>query len=235
MATLESANLRLYRFSTRQRICDLAHEGLLYLNPATQFGEKGLSKGAFDPEELSLSQTIPPGTTLEVLSRKTGEWKELEEPINFGQLTAESDTNYYVFCMTYQYTHRFYTEFNADTCLVITNPDRFINQAGKCLRKELPGWLVNAGTVRYRSKKAFYSLYPSYRDIFYNKDAEEFMHQYEVRIVCAPPKRILDLEAKVIRIGNLYGYTFITGIEDPKRMIESEYSNALGSPFKCGK
>lgn len=34
-------------------------------------------------------------------------------------------------------------------------------------------------------------------------------------------------------IGDLYGYTFITGIESPDNMIESEYSNALGSLFRC--
>ncbi len=230
-----SADLRLYRFSTRQHICDLAHEGLLYLNPATKFGEDGLSKGAFDPEELRFSQTIPPGTTLEVFCGKTGNSKGVIEPISFGPLTAESDTNYYVFCMAYQYMFEFYAEFNADTCLVIADPDRFMNQACQCIMKELPGWLVNAGTVRYRSKKAFYSMYPSYHDISYNKEAEEFKHQYEVRIVCVPPKPMLNLKPIVVQIGNLYGYTFITGLEDPERMIESEHSNALGSLYKCRK
>ena len=42
----------------------------------------------------------------------------------------------------------------------------------------------------------------------------------------------MKLERKIINIGNLYGYTFISGIENPDQMIESEYTNAMGSPFK---
>lgn len=229
------ADLQLYRFSTRQRICNLMHEGLLYLNPATKFGEVGLSKGAFDPEELRFSQSIPPGTTLEVFCGKTGKPKGGIESINFGSLTAKSETNYYIFCMTYQYVFEYYAEFNADTCLVITDPDRFINQSCLSIREKLPGWLISAGTVRYRAKKAFYSMYPTYHDIFYNKDADEFKHQHEIRVVCVPPEPMLNLEPIVVHIGNLYGYTFITGLENPNHMIESEHSDALGSPFKCIK
>lgn len=142
---------------------------------------------------------------------------------------AESDTNYYVFCMTYQYMFEFYSEFNADTCLVIVDPDRFMSQACLAIRKVLPGWLINAGTVRYRSKQEFYSMNPSYHDIFYHKDADKFGHQYEIRIVCAPPVRTLNLEPLIVTIGNLYGYTLIAGLENPELMIESEHSNSLGS------
>lgn len=227
-----SINLRLYRFSTRQRVCDLAHKGTLYLSPATKFGENGLSKGAFDPEELRLSQSVPAGTTLEVFSGKTGKPKGVIEPLSF---TAISDTDYYVFCMTHQYLFAYYAEFKADTCLVIANPDRFIDQAFQSISKKLPGWSLSAGTVRYRSSKAFNSMYPTGYDIFYNKDAEKFSHQNEIRIVCAPPEPILRLDPMVVHIGHLHGYTFITGVEDSDRMIESEYSNALGSPFKCGE
>lgn len=228
------ADLRLYRFSTRQRILDLAHKGLLYLNPATKFNRDGLSKGALDPNELRFSQTIPTEAraTLEAFCGTSGKSKGTLKPTSFGPLMTESDTNYYVFCMTYRYMFEYYAEFNADTCLIIVDPDRFINQACLAIRKILPGWLINAGTVQYRSKQAFHSLYPSYRDIFYHKDADKFGHQYEIRIVCAPPERTLNLEPLVIPISNLYGYTFITGLENPERMIESERSNSLGSPYK---
>ncbi len=46
-------DLRLYKFSKRKHICSLIHEGKLCLTPISKYGEKGLSKGAFDSEELS--------------------------------------------------------------------------------------------------------------------------------------------------------------------------------------
>ena len=228
-------DLRLYRFGKREHLCGLIHKGELCLNPATSYGEKGLSKGAFDPGELRFEQTLPEGVEFEAFSGKTGKSKGKLEVIGIGPAIAESETNYYVFCMSYRYLHEFYKEFKADTCLVITDPDRFINQACKSIMKEFPDWIVNAGTVQYRSKKCFYTMWPSYNDIFYGKDSDEFGHQYEIRIVCVPPTPIMNLEAKIIDIGNLYGYTLITGIESPDHMIESEYTNALGSPFKCAQ
>jgi hypothetical protein len=147
--------LRLYRFGKRNHICDLIHKGELCLNHATTYGEEGLSKGAYDPSELEYEQTLPEGVEFEAFSRKTGKSKGKLEVVNVSPLKAYSETNYYVFCMSYRYIHEFYKEFQADTCLVITDPDRFINQACKSIMKELPGWFVNAGTVSYRSRKSF--------------------------------------------------------------------------------
>jgi hypothetical protein len=192
-----------------------------------------LPKGVFDPGELRFEQSLPEDVELEAFSGKTGQSKGKLEIVSSGPLIAESETNYYVFCMCHRYLHGFYKEFKADTCLVITDPDRFINQACKSIMKELPDWFVNAGTVRYRSKKCFYTMWPSYDDILYGKDGEEFGHQFEIRIVCVPPEPIMNLKTRIVNIENLHGYTFITGIESPNHMIESEYTNALGSPFKC--
>jgi hypothetical protein len=226
-------DLRLYKFGERKHLCDLIHEGVLCLTPATKYGEKGLSKGAFDPEELISAQTLPDGVSFDAYCGKTGKSKGKVEFESVGLYEAQSETNYYVFCMTYDYSIDLYKEFKADTCVVITDPDRFINQACKSIMQALPGWFVNAGTVKYRSKKAFYSLYPSYHDIFYGKGQEDYIHQHEIRIVCAPPTPRMNLEKIFVEIGNLHGYTFITGVEAPNSMVESEYSNALGSPFKC--
>jgi len=226
-------DLRLYKFGKRNRICNLIHKGQLCLTPASQYGEDGLSKGAFDPEELSFKQTLPEGAKFEAFCGKTGRSKGNFDVVGESLCEAYSETNYYVFCMAYQYLHEFYKEFDADSCLVIVDPDRFINQACKSIMKSLPGWFINAGTVRYKSKKVFYSLWPSYDDIFYGKDSDSYGHQYEIRIVCVPPEPIKKLSRKIVSIGNLYGYTFITGVERPNSMIESEHSNALGSPFKC--
>lgn len=98
---------------------------------------------------------------------------------------------------------------------------------------ELPGWFVNVGTVSYRSKKSFYTMWPNYNDVFYGKDSDEFGDQYEIRIICVPPDPVMEIERKIVNIGNLQGHTFITGIENPDHMIESGYTNALESSFKC--
>lgn len=52
-------DLRLYKFGKRAYMCKLIHDGQLYLSPASKFGESGLSKGAHDPCELILEQTLP--------------------------------------------------------------------------------------------------------------------------------------------------------------------------------
>lgn len=148
-------DLRLYRFGERTHICNSIHRGELCLNPATIYGEKELSKGALDHDELQFVQTLPVGVEFEAFCGNTGKSKGKYDIVNVGPLTAFSETNYYVFCMSYRYHQEFYKEFKADTCLVTTDPDRFINQACKSIMKVLPSWFVNAGTVSYKSKKHF--------------------------------------------------------------------------------
>lgn len=223
-------NFRLYKFGKRRNIYNLAHHGKLYLTPASAYSDKSLSKGAFDDEELQLIQSLPEDVKFELLCPDTGRVIEELEVDGAGEMSFLSGTNYYVFCMTYIYHPDFYDEFDADTCLVITDPDRYINQACKSIMNELPDWTINAGSVRYKSKNDVFNMDNGYRDIFYGK-SDEYRHQREIRIVCAPPKSILNLLPITVDIGNLYGYSFITGIEDSNKMVESEYSNALGSPF----
>jgi hypothetical protein len=76
-------------------------------------------------------------------------------------------------------------------------------------------------------------MWPSNDDIYYGKNASKFKHQYEIRIVCVPPNPKKELDRIIVNIGDLHGYTHITGIESPNQTIPSEYSDALGSPFKC--
>ncbi len=228
-------NIRLYRFGKRKHICDLVHNGKLCLNTATTYGEEGHSKGAFDPEELIFEQKLPEAATFEAFSKVSGKSKGVIDVVNTSPLISISDYNYYVFCMTYKYMFEFYDEFDADTCLVISDPDRFINQACRSIMKEMPGWLINAGTVRYKSKNTFYTLNPSYHDINYSKDSDDFSHQCEIRIVCFPPEPIMNLERRIIEIDHLCEYTYITGIENPKHIIKSKHSKSVYSPFKCGE
>ena len=227
-------NLRLYKFGKRRHIWELAHLGRLYLTPAAKYGDPNLAPGAYDPKELVLEQRLPAGVVFEAYDGKTGQSKGELKPIEVGPLIAELDTNYYVFCMSCRYEPGLYAEFHADTCLVIADPDRFINQACKAIMEALPDWAVDAGTVRYRSPSALHTLYPIKQDIYYGKD-KAYEHQYEIRIVCTPPKPVIQLEPMLVSIGNLYGYSYLTGIESPNSMIECEHSDSLGSPFKIGE
>ena len=149
-------------------------------------------------------QELPPTTRLEAFTRD-GKPKGDLEVIGSITATVELETNYYVFCMSHRYDVRFYTEFNADTCLVIADPDRFINQACKAIAKRLPGWAIDAGAVRYRSPTEFFSLKPLNQHIYYNKDSDQHW-QTEVRIVCSPPRREYThrLEQLFVNIGNLH-------------------------------
>lgn len=231
--------LRLYKYGKRQHMCSLVHQGQLYLSPATKYDDKSLSPGAYDPKELILEQRLPEGIKLEAFDRKTGKSKGELHPVHVGPAIAQLETDYYVFCMSYRYGLDLYEEFSseeskADTCVVIADPDRFITQAGKAIMRALPDWAVDAGTARYRSLNSFFGMYPTNQDIYYEKTVDH-VHQAEIRIVCTPPKPVPRLEPMIVEMGNLYGYTYITGIEAPDWMIEAEHSEALGLPFKCCK
>ncbi len=69
--------------------------------------EEGLSKGAFDPGELEFEQTLLEGVEFEAFCGKTGKSKGKLEVIDVSPLKAYSETNYYVFCMSYRYLHGF--------------------------------------------------------------------------------------------------------------------------------
>lgn len=223
--------LKLYRFSKRQHIRALVEVGEIYLSPASRFSGTDSSNGAYDPTELYIDQTIPAEATWELFDGKTGVAKGPLPVLKAGPMRSQSDKDYYVFCMSYRYTHALYREFEADTCLIIRDPDRFINQVGLGLHRQLPGWAINAGTVSYLPPQVLYEHGPTYQDIFYAKPWS-YRNQCEVRIVCSPPGEIPKLEPIKIQIGTVADYTAITGIERPDLLLESrDWINSWASPF----
>lgn len=223
--------LQLYKFSKRMHIRDLVEKGEVYLSPASRFSGNHLSKGAHDPTELYIEERLPDNVEWEVFDGRNGASKGLLQGAKWGPLRSQSDKDYYVFCMSYRYDAALYAEFEADTCLIIRDPDRFINQVGLALRRELPGWSIDAGTVLYLPDKAFFSRHPTYHEIFYTKPST-YRHQCEIRIVCSPATLVPKLQPRTIYAGSIADYTAVSGVERADLLMDSlDWLNAWASPF----
>jgi hypothetical protein len=123
-----------------------------------------------------------------------------------------SVTNYYIFCMAGGWVPRLFDDFDADACLVITNPVRFARALRDAARGQLPDWHFVCEPVKYidpvqdlrfLSGRAQERFAP-----FLCKDFR-YLYQKEVRAAWLPPDPEVprkDLDHIFVDLGSLSDY-----------------------------
>ena len=222
--------ITLYKFGKREHIIALAEEGKLFLNLASKFADSSYSKGAFDAGELMLNQTIPVEAEFQVFS-KDGKPKGKFKAISPSPMTIGPAPDALIFCTSFVYNKSLYEEFEADSCLIIRDADRFVNQACKAILNSIEGSYVDAGSVFYSFEEELYSLDFKNQHVYYNKPAK-YAHQKEMRIVATIQNEKSEPKPTIVDIGPTADYCMFTGIELPDSCIEaSDYARSWASPW----
>ena len=126
----------LVKYGKREYIEQLLHDGLVYLNPATNYQQNQHSQAVKDDE---LEITFKGGfvrQTAPIRYYGANDANRLEDfrPIyhaptldqdQFAECTIKIPTDYWMFCMSGAFNHQQFVDFGADACLIIKQPHRF--------------------------------------------------------------------------------------------------------------
>lgn len=189
------ASMNLGRF----RIAPAASYSDPSLNPAIRDDE--LSVTAIRSGDTALIHAIDPTTG------KQGERIPTIGEITFSTALAE---NFYVLCMTAQYSPRLLDDFDADAILVITNIDRFILRLEREVRKVRADLVLAANGVRYYDP---YRVRPDMMDHFYAKNFR-YAYQKEYRFIWHTPGLPIDCQSFFVDIGNMRDIASIHVLRD---------------------
>jgi len=187
----------LYKYGKRDHLQELLDLGTIRLSSALSFGEIALSKGAHDPEELSVAQSINPlKHNTKIVLRKNG--REIKPLGTIKQKTCLR-TDYYIYCLSLCHSEKMYDDFNADACVCIKDPAIFIDKVYKALDQVLPSCAIVAKQITYLDESEYHFSHP---DVCFCKK-DNFRYQKEFRFVCLPEIEQKSLQHIFINIGSI--------------------------------
>jgi hypothetical protein len=198
----------LVKYGKEEHIKDAFEKGKIRISPANYYNDSSLNR-AIQDDELKLSIRLRHKKN-EALERFPN---DLQNPVpSVGSVikVLEAPTNYYVYCMASEFSLRLFPDFEADACLIIRNPEIFINHLRNAVLEQLPGWASFAEGVKYIDPV---NTTESEVDIFYAKDFK-YTYQKEYRVFWRPLTPIMKLDYLYIELGNLSDYCELIFLRD---------------------
>ena len=147
----------------------------LRVSPASLYNDPSLNYAIQDDELNLCINPLLSEVKLE-FDRKTGKSKGKIKPKEL-TYTISSKTNYYVFCLSRILSPRLFLDFDkADGCLVIRNPNEFVELVLSSFEKTIEGWDGFSDIVEYVDP---FNCKTNDIDIFLSK---HFRYAYQTRI-----------------------------------------------------
>jgi hypothetical protein len=188
----------LFKYGQFSILEQLHREGKLRISPAGSYADPSLNP-AIQDDELSFCFTPNPAHfKLEVFDGKTGKSKGRLTPENL-KIKYESHSNYYVYCLSSIFAPRLFLDFEADACLVIREPKRYVEKLMMAFEGLNPGWIGASETVKYLDP-----LNPPNKSIdLFSCKHFRYSYQKEVRLIWLPPAPAHTLGHQFLELGNL--------------------------------
>ena len=189
----------LVKYGEQRYLRPLLEKGILRIAPASSYSDPSLNLARKD-SELEVSILLDPSeTTVERVNEETLEPERAIEVIGNLTTTTSCSSDYYVYCLAMEYNARFFDDFEADCCLIIHQPIKFVERLYKEVSNKLPGWTGRATGVTYYDPLRIERM-PS--SVFFQKHFR-YAYQREYRIVLLPPKPIKQPEPLFLELGSL--------------------------------
>ena len=196
-------NTYLLKFGKEKYMRPLHEQGAFTIFPATKYSDPGLNDAVRDNELTLLTETY--GATVDFI--KGLHYRvppELRKPIPvIGPLKRyiHYESNCYMACLGLRYEYRLFDDFSYDSCIVIRDPQRFIEKTRSCMETALPGWDFCAAAVSYQDP----SHPTATEDVLFSKHFR-FTYQQEFRMVWEAPTRQSSLQPVTLDLGSLEDY-----------------------------
>lgn len=200
----------LVKYGKKKHLRPALKQGELRISPASYYKKKDRSLNLARRDDELVRKLIDAATDMTSTIGRRPKLRKAKPALYSRRV--QSVTNYYIFCLAGGWQLRLFGDFDADACLVITDPTRFAHALGEAVRSQLPDWHFACQFVRY--------IDPVQELRFMNRGAEErfapffckdfrFSYQKEVRAVWLPPDQEdprMQLEHFKVRLGSLEDY-----------------------------
>lgn len=184
----------IYRYSKRKYLEDLADFGRVRFSHARTFNDSTLTPAQSDDEHHRIYTLDPSVHTIDIYGQdgRVHHFENLPYLQMFHRLSNHQGKliDYYIYCFTAEHNERFFSEFNADACLMISHPEEFYVRLIKACHQRYPRCQFIAGKCKYYDptqlpsaakkselvfmKSNFYSWQKEVRIFFYFHSNEEF-------------------------------------------------------------
>jgi len=196
-------NTYLLKFGESKYMRPLWEKGRLTVFPATKYDNPTLNEAIRD-DELTLMQQSCRATINSLQDWRTGIRHDFDRPVPIiGPLKQETryESNCYMACFGRRYEYRLFDDFGYDSCLVIREPQLFVERIRACMALAVPGWDFCAAAVSYRDP-----CHPTPTDDVLFSKHFRFTYQKEFRTVWEGPTRQGTLEPIPLDLGSLIDY-----------------------------
>ncbi len=188
----------LVKYGKRSFLQSAVESGRIRISPASSYTDASLNHAVRDNE---LEFTITPNpreATLHIFSGKDGHYKGSGKPRRLS-MTTRSKTDYYVYCLSSSLSPRLFLDFEADACLVIADPDDFVERVLCGLEAQCPDWSGVGMAVSYIDP-----LLCERRDIdVFNSKHFRYSYQKEFRLTWVPETPATSIDHVSLEIGSL--------------------------------
>jgi hypothetical protein len=173
--------------------------GEIRIAPASSYKDSSLNRAIRDDElELSIKPHFRDGKNA-ALEQLEHDLKNPVSPSGNGVEILKAPTDYYVYCLGSNFSLRMFPDFEADTCLVITKPQLFIERLIRAVLTQIPDWNGFGIGVNYIDPV---NVTKDEIDIFYSKNFR-YAYQKEYRLIWTPPTPTFNLKPIFVKLGNL--------------------------------
>lgn len=188
----------LYKYGKSKYLNDLLNYGILRLAPASSYSDPSLNLSIRD-NELQIKIYPNPHTFAFESDRRIIKNKDYKSKPHLKKISINSNTDYYVFCMSSILLPRLFNDFNVDSCLLIKNPTLFLNKLNASFRDSVKDFQTVFSSVKYYDPILINStdLNPFTSKHF------KYTYEKEVRFICIPKTKMEKLDYKIIELGNL--------------------------------
>jgi hypothetical protein len=188
----------LVKYGKYQYLEAMCEAGSIRIAPAALYDDPTLNPAIRDQELELYIQPPPFAMRLEVIDHNTGKPRATFNPIG-NKITKSASTNYFVYCLSTVLVPRLFVDFDADACVIITNPEDFIRRLVYAFEKQMPGWTAMRMPVNYIDPL---HVRLNALDIFRQKHFR-YAYQKEFRAIWLPPEPIAKLDPIFVDVGRL--------------------------------
>jgi hypothetical protein len=191
----------LVRYSKRKYLAELLTNGAIRFSPASSYKDPSLNHAIQDDELTIDFEPNPSEIRLELMDRKTGLPKD-RLTLASNLLSAKSQTDYYILCLSGFLSPELFHDFGADSCVLVKKPETFLGRLFSAAEARLPDWGGKVDTVKYLDP--LNSTFSDIRTngIFFSKHFR-YTYQHEWRVVLSPPTFVRELPYLDLELGNL--------------------------------
>jgi len=189
----------LLKFGKAQYLKPMLEAGLIRIMPASAYDDPSLNPAIRD-EELEVDIcALPSDVEISVIDEGTGQLVRNIQPLGNITYTFRAHSNYYVYCLSAAFSIRLFGDFEADSCLIIKSPSKFIDRLNSAFLKTQPKWSGYMGNVYYVDP---FNYDAAKLNAYFSKHFR-YTYQQEFRVIWVPPSPELELEAVFLELGNL--------------------------------